>query len=440
MNFTDNSKRFLEKLCSSLNLSNEQGQKLLQETVHGDRISQIINGEIISLNIRGLAHAKSSILKQEGIRERVQLLDATQIDLSDLLYLNSLNFVASPRNEISVPNQNFKFYPDLESLTLKFHKTNAINISSCRNLTDLDCSSNLLETLDLTQNLSLQKLNCQLNPIKTLNLSENNKLTYVLANSTELTEDSLTFPKENHISEIHLRGSKIRNFDPVKFSDLAICRLSGLEQDVFNTSSNNHLLRLELSNSKIKEVSIKKSSILSEFVVTNSNFDQIICNEFQASVIPFLSKQFNLSKSPEQTKLIESISLHKKASKLNWDGGLDKLKKILKSPNCDVATATMIYWLGNPNYFLKYKKINDANDSERKLFRFLTKLEKRILANEFKTNIIDFNPSIFMGVNWLENSYCLETSIREIPDSLKDEIKGKEIETFDLNKEYKGKL
>lgn len=218
MNLNDNSNHFLNKLCDNLNISIEQGIEMLKERINGNKICEIQNGKISSINIRGLAHAKSSMLKKIGIREPVKIMDASEIDLSDLHDLVQLDFLSRVNNEAAVPQYDFAHHPHLESLVFRLHRqTNSINISECAELREIDCSTNNLDALDTSNNLKLQKLNCQINPLKSLNLSKNSALTYLLANGTNLTEEELIFPKENRISALHLRATKINRINLVSF-------------------------------------------------------------------------------------------------------------------------------------------------------------------------------------------------------------------------------
>lgn len=440
MKLSQNSQMFLNKLSSSLDVDIEQAEQMLDEIVNGSRISKIENGEIKELNIRGLGWAKKQILEQSGIRCKLDVPDGSQIDLADLIELVNLDFSSRSRNEVPIPPYDFSPNSKLESIVFRFHKTNSIDISNCSNLRGLDCSSNELKSLNVNSNHKLEKLNCQFNPIKSLDLTTNSKLTYLSANSTDLKNESIQFPSENHISELHLRGTLVNKLDPTFFPDLVVCRLEGIVQDKFNTKNNRQLMQLELNTSQIQQLDISESHFLSEFTARDSKIFEIISNEYQAFAIPILSKQFKLKADPEQEKILETIDLHKKAFSHNWDEGLNKLKKILKNPNCDIATATLIYWMGNPNYYLKYLKVNDAPEYERDHLRFLNKLEKQILNQEFNTKIIDFNPSNFKCLNWVQNSYNPSMSVREIPELLKSVLRGNPISAFDISKKYKGKL
>jgi hypothetical protein len=85
-------------------------------------------------------------------------------------------------------------------------------------------------------------------------------------------------------------------------------------------------------------------------------------------------------------------ALHRKAGRHNWDDGVFKLDAILRDRACDHGTALLIYWMGAPGYYQQYKTISDAPPYERPLMRFLRALEKRLLADDFATRTVLFNP------------------------------------------------
>jgi len=435
MDLNSNSIAFLNKLSNSLQLDIQKVHELFKDGTNVDCFFKIEENKIVELNVRGLAHAKSKLLKESEIIENVTILDANQIDLSDLMDLENLDFSSRAGNDCGIESYSFKYYPKMKYLIFRFHKTKSIYTSSCKELKYLDCSSNILEKLDASQNLQLEHLNCQLNPLTYLNISANENLIYLLANSTQLTNENLEFPLNNCLSTLHLRNTKFNKFDSLKFPKLTILTISGLNQDVFDTSLNKDLLKLHITDSSIKRVNIKESKFLSDFECQGSNFEEISCNEFQACSIPVLSKIFGLKPTPEQSTVIETLKLHKQAAMHNWDEGLSKLKLILKTKNCDLATAAMIYWMANPSYYLKYSKVSEVQEHEKEDYRFINKLEKQLLNQEFETNIIDFDPEKIMGVSINDNNF-----VREIPSNLKFKITGKIINEFDYNKQYTGKL
>jgi hypothetical protein len=80
--------------------------------------------------------------------------------------------------------------------------------------------------------------------------------------------------------------------------------------------------------------------------------------------------------------------LFKKAYFYNWDKGLGGLKKLLADQKCDLATAKMIFWHGQPNYYYNYDHAaRPMADYEAAAFVFLQALEKDILEGKYAPQI-----------------------------------------------------
>lgn len=122
----------------------------------------------------------------------------------------------------------------------------------------------------------------------------------------------------------------------------------------------------------------------------------------------------------------KATALHRQALRHNWDDGVSRLQKIVDDKACDLGTALAIYWLGAPGFDQKYASAKDLGDDGWRLpvFTFLRKLEKRILARDFATASILFNPRFDRttvdpdGYDWTAE-YADEKIVRPIPDALK---------------------
>ncbi len=85
-------------------------------------------------------------------------------------------------------------------------------------------------------------------------------------------------------------------------------------------------------------------------------------------------------------------ALHRKALRHNWDDGERALQRIVDNPQCDYGTALAIYWMGAPGYDQRFVTRAEVDTWRRETFSFLRKLEKRLLARDFATADILFNP------------------------------------------------
>jgi hypothetical protein len=90
--------------------------------------------------------------------------------------------------------------------------------------------------------------------------------------------------------------------------------------------------------------------------------------------------------------------LHAFAHTWNWDKGTWALQEILDNPACEAATALLVYWRSAPEFYLQYADrdalVGDPLASGGlELFDFLTKLEARYLAGDFRVGSLTFDPA-----------------------------------------------
>jgi hypothetical protein len=103
-------------------------------------------------------------------------------------------------------------------------------------------------------------------------------------------------------------------------------------------------------------------------------------------------------------------------------------QEVVEDPDCDYGTALAIYWMGAPGYDQQFAKIGDVGSWRRPTFRFLRTLEKRLLARDFATSDILFNPRFDRttvsktGHDWTAE-YDDVKVVRPIPDALKEPSK-----------------
>lgn len=108
-----------------------------------------------------------------------------------------------------------------------------------------------------------------------------------------------------------------------------------------------------------------------------------------------------------------SKKLFKKAYYYNWDEGTSGLSKILKDSDCDKATAIMIFWHGQPNYYYNHANIEELESYEQEMYNFLKSLANDILSNKY-TSVISYE---------VESSF-IPTELGNIPNKLLQPIIG----------------
>ncbi len=111
-------------------------------------------------------------------------------------------------------------------------------------------------------------------------------------------------------------------------------------------------------------------------------------------------ERFSVDLDPEIKQFCQSNSdaeeLHAFASAWNWDLGTWALGLILKNPACEAATALLIYWKSCPEYLLQYadrQEVEAKAEHQLANFDFLSEIEARYIAGEFRVGSIAFDPA-----------------------------------------------
>jgi hypothetical protein len=89
--------------------------------------------------------------------------------------------------------------------------------------------------------------------------------------------------------------------------------------------------------------------------------------------------------------------LHLFASLYNWDGGLDDLHRIVRHPLCDLGTALLVYWRGQPGFYLQYPDRTVVPDHAHEVYDLLREIEQRVAAGEYRTARQPFDPAADEG-------------------------------------------
>lgn len=87
--------------------------------------------------------------------------------------------------------------------------------------------------------------------------------------------------------------------------------------------------------------------------------------------------------------------LHAFADTWNWDGGAGPLQDLLDNPACEAATALLVYWKAAPEFYRQFSDRDAvaAAKADVEMFDFLTAIEKRYVAGDFRTGLLSFDPN-----------------------------------------------
>lgn len=113
----------------------------------------------------------------------------------------------------------------------------------------------------------------------------------------------------------------------------------------------------------------------------------------------FLEFSFQDEKSDEDVipnfkafKTLSSAEQYFLASEYNWDDGTIVLDWIIDSPNCDKGTATMIFWLAEPDYYFDFTE-ETIDECEKDVWNLLQQIIMKMNNGEFTKSKYKFNPT-----------------------------------------------
>lgn len=89
---------------------------------------------------------------------------------------------------------------------------------------------------------------------------------------------------------------------------------------------------------------------------------------------------------------LNAVEQYYLAESHNWDNLQNVLDWIIDSPICDKGTASMIFWLAQPDWYLS-QPVEEIPDYEMPVYHLLQKIIRKFEQNEFKTEVLEFDPS-----------------------------------------------
>lgn len=90
--------------------------------------------------------------------------------------------------------------------------------------------------------------------------------------------------------------------------------------------------------------------------------------------------------------LLSPLELHQFVGQYKWDDGYVHLFEVIRSRNCALGTAIMIYWRGRPHLLRQYDKRTEVPNYAIDNFDLLMRIEKKINRNGFKHHGIAYDP------------------------------------------------
>lgn len=263
-----------------------------------------------------------------------------------------------------------------------------------------------------------------------------NKLTYITIPGSVKTIDENAFYKNILEKVIILNGVKTIKkwaFCDNKITELVIPdSVTTIEKEAFK---NNQLTTVIIpvhttieENAFDTDVEIVRSTQIESIEeVGVASLNQII-----NTYIEEITKEPNIE---EDDVLPNWEYIHYCMHRYNWDWGMEFPKTLIDHPDCDKATALLIFWYAAPAYYLRNPK-EKLDKQELEHFAFLQKIAAKYVNGGFKTKKIKFDPQNDAGTNWTSDVMkTTNNSGWEIPDEMLKATEGNPIGYTDIEDE-----
>ena len=200
-----------------------------------------INGLIPTANISSITNldvSGKSISNLTGIEAFTNL---TVLNCSDNV-LSSLNV-----------SQNTK----LLQLFCNNNQLPILNVSNLIDLTIFWCANNLLTNLNVTQNTKLISLVCNTNQLKVLDVLKNINLTVLVCENNQLT--AIAISNNTKLNRFQVGNNALSNLDISKNTDLVFLSCENNQLLILNTETNTNISNLNCSFNALSELDLSKN-------------------------------------------------------------------------------------------------------------------------------------------------------------------------------------
>ncbi len=139
--------------------------------------------------------------------------------------------------------------------------------------TVLDCSTNRITSIDLSNNSGLTRFKCSSNKLTSLDLQNNSKLTELDCSSNKLT--SLDFPNNSKLWRLDCSSNQLTSLDLSNNSGLTHLKCSSNQLTSLDLSNNSKLWILDCSSNQLTSLDLSKNSELTRLDCSSNQLTQI---------------------------------------------------------------------------------------------------------------------------------------------------------------------
>ncbi|MEL1245066.1 DUF4274 domain-containing protein [Flavobacterium sp. DGU11] len=96
------------------------------------------------------------------------------------------------------------------------------------------------------------------------------------------------------------------------------------------------------------------------------------------------------------------------ADKFNWDEDVEYMFAVIRHELCEMATARLVYWRSEPNYYQRFTAIEEVEEYHRDLFRLQREIEQGTQEGKYPVGKLKYDP---------KNDHGFDRTESNVPDS-----------------------
>ncbi len=217
------------------------------------------NGSPACVDSNGNLHICEKNFQDLNFMNAVKELDNKS---DNVLTSQEVNITALDISKMSIANlSGIEFFTSLTSLDCSSNQIKNLNVSNLVALNKLICSHNQLSSLDTSNNTLLEQLECGDNEIRSLNVSKNNILDFLDCNSNLLS--NLDTSNNTVLRTLDCSNNQIKAIDISKNVNICFVYCEANKLDTLDISHNPNIFRLDCGYNNLTVLDISSNCISS---------------------------------------------------------------------------------------------------------------------------------------------------------------------------------
>lgn len=224
---------------------------------------------------------------KDGVLTDAEIANVTTINVSEeniqslqgiefFTALTRLDCYTNQLTSLDVSNNTVLTY-----LNCKNNQLTSFDVSKNTALTNLYCFSNQLTSLDVSKNTALTTLNCHTNQLTSLDVSKNTALTWLSCGSNQLT--SLDVSKNTALTYLSFNYNQLTSLDVSKNTMLTSLHCENNQLTSLDVSKNTKLTYLDCYSNQIKGTAM--DALVASLPTVSNREMRVICNENEGNVM-----------------------------------------------------------------------------------------------------------------------------------------------------------